>query len=147
MSQILHRTLLACMLIAMPFIAYAINVGPTPDDYYKTHDFGYNYIEGMTRLSIIFAVLFFGVALATIYFKLSNKIKQLSIFAAAVLITSAAYMSDVDWYICFWLPLIYLLWPMYSLGVDPAVKESRQKFVASLTDKDKQTKRSNKRTI
>ena len=144
MSQFPLKTFLVGLLIAMPFLAYAINIGPTPDDYYKTHDYGYNYVEGLTRLSIIFAVLFFGAALAIIQFKLSNKVKQLSIFAAAVVVTTVAYMSGIEWYICFWLPLIYLLWPVYSLWTEPSNQESRQKFVASLKEKDEETRTSSK---
>ncbi|MBT7951376.1 MAG: DUF3179 domain-containing protein [Gammaproteobacteria bacterium] len=144
MSHIIHKILLASLLMAIPFIAYAINIGPTPDDYYKTHDYGYNYVEGMTRLSIIFAILFFSAALAIIHFVLSNKVKQLGIFAAAVAVTVVAYMSGVAWYICFWLPLIYFLWPLYSLWTEPMIEESRQKFFSSLKDKDQETKRSSK---
>ena len=140
MNPHFQKFFLAGLMLAVPMLAFAVST----EEYYTTQDYGYNYIEGMIRLSVIFAVIFFGAALAVIHFKLSNKITQLVVLTAAVAITAAAYITGVAWYICFWLPVIYFIWPMYSMWLEPTSAESRQRFIASLKVKNEDAPLSSK---
>jgi hypothetical protein len=140
MNCLLKKAFLTFLMLAVPMIAQAVS----PDDYYTTQDYGYNYIEGMYRLSMIFAVLIFTLSLAIIHFKLSNKAKQLAALFAAIVITTAFYIGGAEWYVCFWLPIIYSVWPAYSLWIEPSIAEQRQRFIASLKDKDENSPLSSK---